>query len=174
VIVVDYDPAWPAAYIAQRDAILAVDQGWVVAIEHFGSTSVPGLAAKPVIDIAVCVASLDHGRQLAEAVRPLGYELFESGMPGRLMLTRDEDGIRAQHLHVVPVDRWELMNERLLRDWLLAHPDDRDRYGAHKLELARGGVTGEAYTRAKTGLIQELVDAARAARGLPSVPVWED
>lgn len=174
-LVVDYDPVWPARYAQHRDAILAVDSGWVVAIEHFGSTSVPGLAAKPVIDIAVAVrdVALD-GAGLAEAVRSLGYEPFDAGMPGRMLLTRDEDGQRAQHLHIVPVDRWDLMKERLLRDWLLTHAVDRDRYAALKREIAASGLTGLDYTKAKTALIQELVDAARAERGLPSEPVWEE
>jgi GrpB-like predicted nucleotidyltransferase (UPF0157 family) len=175
MIVVDYDPAWPRRFARQRAAIQAVDNGWIAAIEHFGSTSVPGLAAKPIIDIAVAVPSVDRdGAALAAAVRPLGYVPFDAGMPGRLMLTRDEDGVRAQHLHIVPLTGWDLMKERLMRDWLLTHPADRDRYAALKIGLARQGLTGDAYTRAKTGLIQEIVDAARAERGLPSVPVWEE
>ncbi|HEY1574550.1 MAG TPA: GrpB family protein [Pseudonocardiaceae bacterium] len=175
VVIVDYDPAWPARYDQQRDAILAVDSGWIVAIEHFGSTSVPGLAAKPVIDIAVAVRDVDEdGAGLADAVRSLGYVPFDAGMPGRLLLTRDEDGVRAQHLHIVPVDRWDLMKERLMRDWLLTHPVDRDRYAELKREVAESGADGLEYTRAKTALVQELVDAARAERGLPSEPVWEE
>lgn len=175
VAIVDYDPTWAWRYAQQRDAILAVDNGWVVAIEHFGSTSVPGLAAKPVIDIAVAVRDVaEDGAGLADAVRSLGYEPLDAGMPGRLMMTRDEHGVRAQHLHIVPVDRWDLMKERLFRDWLLAHPVDRDRYSALKREIAASGATGLDYTRAKTALIQEVVDAARAERGLPSEPVWEE
>ena len=60
-----------------------------------------------------------------------------------------------------------------MRDWLLTHPVDRDRYTALKIELGRR-LSGEAYTRAKTDFVQELVDAARAERGLPSEPVWEE
>jgi GrpB-like predicted nucleotidyltransferase (UPF0157 family) len=172
-VVVEYDPAWPDRFAEQRDAILAVAGEHVLAIEHFGSTSVPGLAAKPVIDIVVAVRALDEGgTALAEAVRPLGYVPADSGMSGRLWLVRDIDGVRT-HLHVVPSQRWELMNERLLRDRLLDHPADRDRYGRLKQELAAGDLDGDAYTRGKTALIQELVDAARAARGLPAEPVWE-
>ena len=175
MIVVDYDPRWPDMFAAQRDLILSVDQGWVEAIEHFGSTSVPGLAAKPIIDIVVAVKSVDvDGAALADAVRSLGYVPFGAGMPGRLMSTRDENGVRAQHLHIVPLEGWDLMKERLLRDWLLTHPVDRDRYAALKVALARRGLSGDAYTRAKTPIVQEIVDAARAELGLPSVPVWED
>jgi GrpB-like predicted nucleotidyltransferase (UPF0157 family) len=175
VTIVDHDPAWPQRFAEQRDAILAVDDGWILEIEHFGSTSVPGLAAKPVIDIVVAVTSVDaDGAALAEAVRPLGYLPLDAGMPGRLLLTRDVDGVRTQHLHIQSLERWELMPERLFRDWLLAHPEDRDRYAALKRELATRDVDGDTYTRAKTALIQEVVDAARAARGRPSVSVWEE
>lgn len=175
ITVVEYDPAWPDRFAALQDDILAVGGDLIVAIEHFGSTSVPGLAAKPVIDMVVAVRTIDgEGVALAAALKSLGYELFDPGMSGRLMLVRDEDGVRAQHLHILPADRWELMNQRLLRDWLLTHPADRDRYGALKLGLAQQDIDGDTYTRAKTDLIQELVDAARAARGLPSEPVWEE
>ncbi|HEX4723141.1 MAG TPA: GrpB family protein [Pseudonocardiaceae bacterium] len=175
VTIVEYDLNWPNVFASQRDAILAVGGDLIVAIEHVGSTAVPGLAAKPVIDIFVSVTSVDdQGRALIEAVRPLGYEEFDPGMPGRLMCTRDEDGVRTQHLHIVSLSRWDLLNERLLRDWLLTHPVDRDRYAALKKELAGAGHDGLEYTRAKTSLVQELVDAARAARGLASVEVWEE
>jgi GrpB-like predicted nucleotidyltransferase (UPF0157 family) len=175
VTLVDYDPRWGGVFSAQRDAILAVGGAWILAIEHFGSTAVPGLVAKPIVDIAVSVASVDvGGAALVEAVAPLGYVPFDAGMPGRLMCTRDVDGVRVQHLHILPEQRWELLKERLFRDWLLTHPADRDRYAAVKLALATQGLDGLDYTRAKTAVIQEIVDAARAARGLPSVVVWEE
>jgi GrpB-like predicted nucleotidyltransferase (UPF0157 family) len=174
VTIADYDPAWPGRFAGQRDAILGVGGELILAIEHIGSTAVPGLAAKPVIDIAVAVSSVDvEGVALMDAVRPLGYVFFDAGMPGRLMCTRDDNGVRACHLHILPVGRWDLLKERLMRDWLLSHPVDRDRYAALKVDLA-GRLSGEAYTRGKTELIQELVDAARAERGLPSEPVWEE
>jgi len=174
VTIVAYDPAWPERFAVQRDAILGVGGELVLAIEHIGSTAVPGLAAKPVIDIAVSVASVDvEGVALIDAVRPLGYVFFDAKMPGRSMCTRDDNGVRAQHLHILPAARWDLLKERLMRDWLLTHPVDLDRYAALKIDLARR-LDGEAYTRAKTGLIQELVDSARAELGLPSESVWEE
>jgi GrpB-like predicted nucleotidyltransferase (UPF0157 family) len=174
VTIVDYDPVWPDSFAHHRDTILAVDNGWVVHIEHFGSTAVPGLAAKPIIDIVVAVKDVDtDGVALMAAVGPLGYEFFDAGMPGRVLMTRDEHGVRAQHLHIVPLSRWDLMKERLMRDWLRTHPADRDRYAALKRDIAATAADGDAYTRAKTTFVQEIVDAARAARGLPSVSVWE-
>lgn len=71
-------------------------------------------------------------------------------------------------------DAWPTRNERLLRDYLRAHPADAQRYGALKRELALRSEASPDYTQAKTELIQEITDRARAARGLPSVPVWEE
>lgn len=95
-------------------------------------------------------------------------------MPGRLFYRRDETGRRAYHLHVVPATTWATRNELLLRDYLRTHPVDAQRHGALKRELAVRHEASADYTRAKTDLIQELTDRARAARGLPAVPVWEE
>jgi len=94
-------------------------------------------------------------------------------MPGRLFFVRDDAGRRSHHLHVVAGASWPARNQRLLRDHLRDHPEDVRRYAELKRRLSGGGLGADAYTRAKTDLIQELTDRARAARGLPPVPVWE-
>ena len=105
----------------------------------------------------------------------LGYALIETGMPERLFYRREPDGRPAVHLHIVTTASWDLRNERLLRDHLRLHPADRDEYGQLKRRLAMDvGHDGDAYTRAKTALVQRLVDAARRERGLPLVSVWEE
>jgi GrpB-like predicted nucleotidyltransferase (UPF0157 family) len=86
---------------------------------------------------------------------------------------RDEGGVRAYHLHVVLAGTWPARNELLLRDYLRTHPAQAKRYADTKRDLAVRHEAWSGYTRAKTELIQELTDRARAARGLPSVPVWE-
>src|SRR5690606_36386641 len=107
------------------------------------------------------------------AVAALGFERFETGMSDRLFYRRPVTEPRTHHLHVVTTDTWNTRNERILRDYLLAHPDAAERYGALKKTLADDVDDPDTYTRAKTDLIQELVGAAQAERGLPSVPVWE-
>jgi GrpB-like predicted nucleotidyltransferase (UPF0157 family) len=104
----------------------------------------------------------------------LGSELADTGMPDRLLFQRgDRNGTSTQYLHVVPEATWATRNERLLREHLRGHPEQARRHGELKLRLARDLGPGEADTHAKTALIQELVDAARAALGLPRVPVGE-
>ncbi|GAA3344548.1 GrpB family protein [Amorphoplanes nipponensis] len=142
------------------------------AVEHVGSTAVPGLPAQPVIDLMAGVDDLDEVND--RALETLGYRGAATDMPQRLFYRREDYDSTAYHLHVVTAASWPTRNERLLRDYLIAHPADRDRYGALKRELMAEFGPGPAYTRGKTGLLQELTDAARAERGLPSVPVWEE
>lgn len=171
--IVPYDLTWPDRFADERAAILAAGGDRVLTIEHFGGTAVPGLAAQPVIDIAVVVDSVEaDGPALAEAVAPLGYRPADAGMRDRLFLQREHDGARTHHLHVVPLAGWDLRNERILRDWLRDHPDDRDRYTALKYDSATRDLDDAGYARAKTDFIQKVVDCARDARGLPRVPVW--
>ena len=173
----DYDVRWPdlaAAACAELDA--AVPDVFVT-IEHVGSTAIPGMAAKPVIDLMAATETLDAALRAEDVLGTLGYHRGETGMRNRLFYARnapEDDTRRTHHLHVVTVDTWDTRNERLLRDHLRTHPEDAVRYATLKQRLRRDGHDGDAYTRAKTALIQELVDRARADRGLPSVPVWED
>jgi GrpB-like predicted nucleotidyltransferase (UPF0157 family) len=166
----DYDPSWPGAARQAIEELAAVLPG---AAEHVGSTAVPGLAAKPVIDLMAATPALDAVLAVEDGLARLGYRRLETGMRERLFYRRDGEPV-AYHLHVVTEATWDTRNERLLRDHLLRHPHDRDAYGVLKRELAAAGHDGDTYTRAKTALIQRMVDAARARRGLPRVDVWED
>jgi GrpB-like predicted nucleotidyltransferase (UPF0157 family) len=168
VTISDPDPRW-AEQGRQACVVLAP---LFVAVEHVGSTAVPGLAAKPVIDLMASLTHLDEVNH--DALGNLGYRMVPTDMPQRLFYRREDYDSTAYHLHIVTVASWPTRNERLLRDYLLAHPADRDRYAALKRELMDKFGSGDAYTRGKTELIQELTDAARAERGLPSVPVWEE
>lgn len=86
----------------------------------------------------------------------------------------DDGGRRSHHLHIVTADTFDTRNERLFRDHLLAHPAVAAEYGELKKRLAARETDGLAYTKAKTDLIQRVVDSERTARGLPLVPVWEE
>lgn len=172
--VVEYDEAWPACAARAMIELEALLPEVFTVIEHIGSTSVPGLAAKPVIDLMAAVVDLSAVLDREAALSGAGYQRLDTGMSGRLFYRRVRDGRPTHHLHVVPAGTFATRNERLLRDHLRANPADADRYGALKRELANQSTRREAYTRAKTALIQELIDRARVDRGLPPVPVWED
>jgi GrpB-like predicted nucleotidyltransferase (UPF0157 family) len=169
----DYDPTWHELALRAIDEVTAVLNGWIAVVEHVGSTAVPGLAAKPVIDLMAAATDLDALLADEDALGKIGYQRVETGMPERLFYRREGKPV-AYHLHVVTVVSWDSRNERMLRDHLRQNPDDRDEYARLKRDLAVAGLGGEAYTRGKTALVQRMVDAARAVRGLPSVDVWEE
>jgi GrpB-like predicted nucleotidyltransferase (UPF0157 family) len=174
--VVAYDPSWPDAYAAERARILAVAGAAFVEFEHIGSTSVAGLRAKPIIDMMVAVKRLADAEALLAPLAALGYTLTPSGMRNRLFLRNyaGPDG-RRFHLHIVERATWGERKERLFRDYLRAHPKDAAAYGALKDDLAECHPHDSlAYTKAKTALIQQIVDRARAEIGLPPSDVWED
>jgi GrpB-like predicted nucleotidyltransferase (UPF0157 family) len=173
-MVVPYDPTWPQRFQAARAEVLAATDHLFLRLEHIGSTSVPGLAAKPTIDMMASVRRLPDGHTAQPALAALGYELADTGMRERLFFQRLAGPVvSTHHLHVVTEDSWATRNERLLRDYLRGHPQQARRYAELKRRLSRELGPGEAYTRAKTALIQELVDAARDELGLLRVPVWE-
>ena len=176
VAVVAYDPRWPDLYAAERDAILAVSNGHIIACEHIGSTSVPHQRAKPIIDMMMAVPSLEHSGSLVAALHTLGYHVVETGMRNRLFLRKyAPQREHLFHLHLVEHATWDDRKERLMRDYLQAHPEDVQAYGALKDTLAAIYIHDPlGYTKAKTAFIQELMDRARAERGLPPTDVWED
>ena len=173
IAVVAYDSAWPGAAAEAMGAVVRALGPLVVEIEHIGSTAVPGLAAKPIIDLMAATADLNAVAARAAELAPLGLLPHHNGMTDRLLFVRKEGFRRTHHLHVVSLDSWPTRNQRFLRDHLRAHPADAARYAALKYAVAADAMSADDYTRAKTDLIQELTDRARAERGLPSVPVWE-
>ncbi|MET0865946.1 MAG: GrpB family protein [Nakamurella sp.] len=176
LIVVDWDPTWAnTAAVVTAELGSALPVGSWQQVEHIGSTSVPGLAAKPVIDLMAAAVDLDRfGHVATRHLSPLGYALTPTGMTNRLFFRRAAGATPTVHLHVVPASSWSTQNERILRDFLRTHPRAVGRYGDLKRRLAAGLEDPLAYTRAKTELIQELVDQARAELGLPLVAVWPE
>ncbi|MGW2716038.1 GrpB family protein [Streptomyces sp. NPDC001492] len=183
--VVDYDPDWPRKASAAMDALRAAAPGLFVALEHIGSTAVPGLAAKPVIEHGgpparaksrvgeAAVPALADVRPHEPALATLRFLPHDNGMTDRLLYVRSEAGVRSHILHVVTRDSWPTRNQRILRDYLRAHPEEAARYAGLKRSLVAAGTPARDYARAKTALVQELTDRARAERGLPPRPVWE-
>ncbi|HEY3981888.1 MAG TPA: GrpB family protein [Streptosporangiaceae bacterium] len=134
--IADYGPHRPVAAAAAAAELRRALPGLFTELEHVGSTSVPGLAAKPVIDLMAAAPALAAVTDREAAPLARGYGRLDTGMPGRLFYSRDQDGRRACHLHIVPADTWATRSELLLRD----HPADARRYADLKRQLgARGG-----------------------------------
>lgn len=173
MIVLPYDPAWPG-YAQEAIAEVRAALGDLIdAIEHIGSTSVPGLAAKPVIDLMAAAPEVAAVESAEPALAAIGFERKEPTMPERLFYRREGEPV-AYHLHIVSAASWDTRNQRILRGHLRANAADRDAYGRLKQDLAVSAADGDEYTRAKTALIQRMVDDARTERGLPLVDVWEE
>jgi len=157
ILIADYDPAWPEAFARERDAIVAAlgeaTRG-VGAIEHVGSTAVPGLAAKPVIDIMIGVHEPEDGQRCVGPIVGLGYEyLGEHGIPGRCYFRKGDP--RTHHVHLVEHDSEFWLRHILFRDLLRERTDLAEQYGAIKRRLAfHHGTDRAAYTEAKSPFIE--------------------
>ena len=175
ITLVDYDPAWPARFAEEVERIQAALGDSVVAIEHFGSTAVPGLSAKPVIDLLVAVRSLPEARTRAvSALEALGYAYWrDDPAPDRLFFVKGlpPNGPRTHHVHVVDLSvshdprlgEFTFADRLLFRDYLRAHPDEAVRYAELKRELARQfSEDREAYTSGKTEYVYSIMQKARA------------
>jgi GrpB-like predicted nucleotidyltransferase (UPF0157 family) len=173
VWVVDYDPEWPLRAADAIDDLRGSAPGLFVELEHIGSTAVPGLAAKPVIDLMAAVHDLAEVGPHQGALAGLGFHPHDNGMSDRLLYVRADGQVRSHILHVVPLASWPTRNQRILRDYLRAHPEEAARYARLKRAIVEAGTAPGEYARAKTALVQELTDRARALLGLPSEPVWE-
>ncbi|MEU6140219.1 GrpB family protein [Streptomyces sp. NPDC047081] len=172
--IADYDPDWPRRAAEAVAALRSAAPGLFLGLEHIGSTAVPGLPAKPVIDLMGAVHDLADARPHEPALAALGFCPHDNGMTDRLLyVVRTGAGARSHILHVVTYDSWPTRNQRILRDYLRAHLAEAARYGQAKRALAAAGTPARDYARAKTAVVQELTDRARAELGLPPVPVWE-
>ncbi|MEV4313521.1 GrpB family protein [Actinocrispum sp. NPDC049592] len=171
--IVDYDPRWPGMAAAAIAGLTAALPEVFTAIEHIGSTAVPGLAAKPVIDLMAAVEHLETVGQREDALLGLEFVRHLNGMTDRLLYIRTDNGRLTHNLHIVTLASWPTRNQRILRDYLREHPADAERYAQLKRSIVAAGTHHGDYAAAKTDLIQELTDNARRELGLPSVPVWE-
>jgi GrpB-like predicted nucleotidyltransferase (UPF0157 family) len=161
-LVVPYDPAWPELYAAEAarlDRVLS-SAGISLVVEHTGSTAVPGLAAKPVLDILAGRPAGTPREGAIEALRAAGY-LYrgEQGIAGRDFFRRGEP--RQYHLHLAAVESTFLKEHRAFRDYLRAHPEAAAAYASLKYELAaRYPRDREAYIAGKTAFVQAVLAEA--------------
>ncbi len=163
IVVVDYDPQWPARFERLRARLAVALADVAVTIEHAGSTSVPGLAAKPTIDILVLLSSAD---QLPLAIRRLaaiGYaHEGDRGIEGREAFANPPGaGAHDHHLYVCPPGSAQFHDQIAFRDYLRANGDIARAYGELKRDLAaRFGQDRVGYTNAKADFVREVLRRA--------------
>lgn len=176
-----YDPGWPGKFEAEREMIFATcGREPFVAIEHVGSTAVPGLGAKPIIDMMPGLRRLADAGPLIEKLATIGYRyrpetelpdptFDDPGTPIRRYFTKETGGVRAFHMHMVEVSSSWWDDHLLFRDYLRGHPDAAVEYERLKRELAaryNASVTPESninagYTTYKTNFVRECLRRAR-------------
>jgi GrpB-like predicted nucleotidyltransferase (UPF0157 family) len=161
VIVVPYDPEWPRLFAQIAAPMRAALGETALRIDHIGSTAVPGMVAKPIIDVQISVAALEPVDPFRDPLAELGY-VFRADNPDRSKrYFREAPGTRRTHIHVRPAGSWPEQLALLFRDYLRAHPEAKGRYGRCKLLLsARHREDRNAYTAAKAPIIWEIVASA--------------
>lgn len=164
--VVPHDPAWAAEFEARAAEIAAVLGPDLVAIHHAGSTAIPGIRAKPTIDVVVVARSLEALDACAGAMRALGYDVRgEMGIAGRRYFTKNNGTSRTHNVHSFADGNPEIERMLNLRDYLRAHPEEAQAYSRLKEDLSRkfpADIT--SYTGGKSAFIEEITRRAKAWR----------
>lgn len=165
VTIVPYNPQWPQRFESLSAAVRAALGDAVISIEHVGSTSVPGLAAKDVIDIDLTVADPRNEDAYVPALERVGYDLTirEPSFHQHRALTLPAPRV---NLHVFGPDCPETVRHRMFRDWLRAHPEDRARYEDAKRAAVPGGGHVMDYNARKQEVIRDIYDRLFRAAGM--------
>jgi GrpB-like predicted nucleotidyltransferase (UPF0157 family) len=162
VVIEDYNPNWPAYFEEERGPLANAFGPYALDIQHVGSTSVPGLGAKPVIDIAVATGQYPLPEDVIARVVALGFEhRGEYGIPRRHYFRRGSNGRYAVHVHALERTGEEYIRHLLFRDYLRAHDERAGAYEELKRHLAETvGEQREVYTEMKTDFVMETLRMA--------------
>jgi GrpB-like predicted nucleotidyltransferase (UPF0157 family) len=161
IIIADYDPAWPRTFASLRDRAWPLVAPFALSIEHVGSTSVPGLAAKPIIDMDIVARSPGAVLSAIRALETLGYRHEgDKGIPGREVM-RSLPNDPQHHLYVCSREAEPLIEHLRFRDYLRSHPSAVAEYSALKKRLAAQFDDVKDYMPAKTEFVRACLAAAK-------------
>ena len=172
IAIAPYDPRWPGLFLQEKDHLLAcLPNDLIRRVEHFGSTAVPGLAAKPIVDLLVEVTDLQATRTcVAPVLESQGYDYFWRATHGddsppfyAWFIKRDRGtGARTHHIHMVERHFLEHWDRLIFRDYLIEHPEVAKEYESLKVRLASASPKDRvAYTQGKTEFIVKVTDQAK-------------
>jgi GrpB-like predicted nucleotidyltransferase (UPF0157 family) len=165
VEVVPHDPRWRDAFEAEAKHASAALGENVLAVHHIGSTAIPNIYAKPVVDLLVEVGDIAEVDGRSSAMESLGYEVMgEYGIPGRRYFRKvNQEGIRTHNIHAFETGSAEVERHLAFRDYMIAHPGEAQRYSELKRRLAEEHPQSlDGYMDGKDGFIKEM--DRRAAR----------
>ena len=162
--VVLHDPSWAKSFREEVDDLAVALGDAVVAIHHIGSTAIPNIKAKPIIDVLIEVRDIEKVDDLNEQMRLLGYEpKGELGIAARRYFRKGRDEQHTHHVHVFQTGHPEVERHLNFRDYLVAHPEEERAYARPKEMLAsQFGQDRGRYTEGKSGFIEEMDRRARA------------
>lgn len=162
LVVVPYDAGWPLLFREDAGRLRRALGAVARRIDHIGSTAVPGLAAKPIIDIQISVAGFEPPNTYREPLEAQGY-MFRADNPDRTKrYFRESPGTRRRHVHVRRHGSWSEQFALLFRDFLRCHPQQAEAYAVFKLDLIQRqyGHDSQAYTDAKEPVIWTITQQA--------------
>ena len=156
-----YDPNWPLLFRAEKERLFASLENYILDIQHFGSTSIPGMPAKPILDIGVAVANFEEAIRCVPLLEQLGYIYKgENGIPRRHYFVKGEP--RTHHLHMLESESEEWKHHLLFRDYLRANSEATQAYANLKQTLATQFANDrEAYQNGKDSFILAVLHQAR-------------
>jgi GrpB-like predicted nucleotidyltransferase (UPF0157 family) len=165
LVIADYNPEWPLMYEQEKALILKAVGHIIADIEHIGSTSVPGLGAKPIIDIMIGLHRLDDAVECIPRLEACGHKYepeFEAKVPERRFFRKGPDWARTHHIHMV-VRSSKFWEDRIVfRNYMRTHDEDAMLYLLLKKELAiRFGSNRQGYTDAKASFVEAILAKAR-------------
>ncbi len=161
--IVAYNSEWPGLFERETSRIMQACAGVVRLVEHIGSTAIPGMPAKPILDLMPGLAAYADGLKTIEPMQRLGYEYFgEDGIPGRYYFNLKFEGRSVAHVHIFETGCEPWQRHLIFRDQLRLDPAAAAQYAELKKEMAvRFRNDREAYTNAKSEFINSVVQKAR-------------
>lgn len=166
VKLVSYNPKWKTSFEREKKRIQKALGNLAISIEHVGSTAIPELSAKPIIDIAIIVKSIKSPGKLVRILESLGYEFKkDDDVLGRLFFTKGPESKRTHYIHVVKFKGKEWKKLTLFRDYLLSHKQAIQKCSGLKNKLAKDyALDRKSYTSGKNEFIRDIIKKAKNAQ----------
>lgn len=158
----EFDSSWKKSFKDECDVMTRIFGDEIVSFEHFGSTSVPGMKAKPVVDMMILVRDINQVNKYDAQLESLGYDVAgEWGIEGRRLLRKGGDN-RSHHIHIYQHDHPEVYRHLVVRDYLTEKPEEVKSYSDFKEKLASKYDDTREYSKAKKEFVSELEKRAIA------------
>ena len=165
VRLIPYNSDWEQLFEDEKSRLIEVVGAYVLDIQHVGSTSIPGMIAKPIIDIAIAVQNFEDATVCIKPIEQLGYEYRgEFGIPRRHYFTKGDP--RTHHIHMNEISSRDWLDQVTFRNYLIQHPGVAKEYAELKVKLAQSYPTNrQLYTESKAPFINHVLQLARSGGG---------